>query len=317
MAMRPRLAAALAAIALLAGCPGITIQVPGPPGNTSPRPTASGGSSAPATKGSATPKPAGSPGTAGDCPDAMPGTVPLGEARHGVFAGKGLPAAMSKLADEAAVRAAIAKLKADPAAFACFQSSYPGATVAFLGVPTPAPMATPGPIPRPSPAPASLCTAAAPAATPTTGSASQGRYLGQLLPSGWEIFSTEEEVTEAVRKVEGTADWACFRKFYAGATTVYAAIADEALAPGPFPVATTRPSTLGPAACTADAPAAVSTTGMARHGRYNGQRLPNGYDGLASEAEVTATIGQLEGTPSWSCFQKFYPGATAVYGSLK
>lgn len=74
-----------------------------------------------------------------------------------------------------------------------------------------------------------------------------------------------------------------------------------------------RPS-FDPAACERNDPAATPSTGDARHGTYNAQRLPNGFDALSSEEAVTDAIARVEGNGSdWACFQKFFPGATKVF----
>ena len=72
----------------------------------------------------------------------------------------------------------------------------------------------------------------------------------------------------------------------------------------------------GPGACDRADPAAKPVPGNARHGAYNAQMLPNGFDSLSSEAEVTLAIARVRKTADWACFQKFYPDAVTVFMTL-
>lgn len=89
--------------------------------------------------------------------------------------------------------------------------------------------------------------------------------------------------------------------------------------PSPRPTSdmpTPTPVDIG--SCTRTSPAVTPTSGQSKHGAYNAQRLPNGWDAsMANEAAVTLAIAKLDGTGDWACFNKFYPGAATVYQALK
>lgn len=90
----------------------------------------------------APPAPVGPTGANGEkCQATAPaiGETTTGTAAHGKYRNLRLPAGWAALhADEAAVTAAIAAQKAgDQAAWACFQTYYPGATRAFDAAGTP------------------------------------------------------------------------------------------------------------------------------------------------------------------------------------
>ncbi len=80
------------------------------------------------------------------------------------------------------------------------------------------------------------------------------------------------------------------------------------------------------AQCAAASPAAATTTGAAKHGKYSGMTLPNGWDNLDSEAKVTESIdkfvaenatGAADKVNQWNCFNKFYGGTLTVYYQIK
>ena len=71
------------------------------------------------------------------------------------------------------------------------------------------------------PGAAASCTRTEPSMPKITGNASMGDYNGQGLPNGWDTYKSEADVTAAIKKMDGGTDWACFQKFYPGATTVY------------------------------------------------------------------------------------------------
>lgn len=88
----------------------------------------------------------------------------------------------------------------------------------------------------------------------------------------------------------------------------------------PTPLEVDRPPSATPSssiaiasACDRSGPAVSPTSGSARHGAFNQQLLPGGWDSLEGEQEVIAAINREEGGGNWACFQKFYPGATTVY----
>lgn len=93
-------------------------------------------------------------------------------------------------------------------------------------------------------------------------------------------------------------------------------VVDVVRSPSPTATPTTMRSP-GAMDCAKDAPAATPVVGRANQGAYNGQRLPNGWDALASEDELTAAIAKIEGNADWACFQKFFPGAFTVYMGKK
>ena len=87
-------------------------------------------------------------------------------------------------------------------------------------------------------------------------------------------------------------------------------------------VPTPRPSTTDPKSppptptggdCTRSAPAVPPAAGTARHGAFNAQLLPGGWQALETEQDVIDAIGAEDGGSNWACFQKFYPGAVTVY----
>ena len=81
--------------------------------------------------------------------------------------------------------------------------------------------------------------------TPTkffVGTKAQGAYENQNLPleGGWDGLKDEAAVTEAIKKQEASANWACFQKFYGGASTIYLrkkAAAAPSTAPSTAPAA--------------------------------------------------------------------------------
>ncbi|MEB3329242.1 MAG: hypothetical protein VKQ33_08440 [Candidatus Sericytochromatia bacterium] len=90
----------------------------------------------------------------------------------------------------------------------------------------------------PMPVSASDCTRDKPAADPVKGGPALGKYNGQTLPAGYDkAYSSEAQVTEAIKKEDGGANWACFQKFYPGAVTVYTQIKNAAPAASPSPAA--------------------------------------------------------------------------------
>lgn len=94
-------------------------------------------------------------------------------------------------------------------------------------VPTGAQQAPAPPVPVSTPAPASptptlACDRDRPAGNPTIGTSRQGEYLGQQLPQGYHVYGSEAEVTAAIQRVyDNGGDWACFQRFYPGASTVF------------------------------------------------------------------------------------------------
>ncbi len=95
--------------------------------------------------------------------------------------------------------------------------------------------------PTPTATPVADCARTAPAATPTTGKAQHGAYQAQVLPNGWDNLKDEAEVTLAMSRLEGGADWACFRKFFQGAVAIYQTRKGTLVVPKPTPTPT-RPS---------------------------------------------------------------------------
>jgi hypothetical protein len=109
-----------------------------------------------------------------------------------------------------------------------FMGCTPGASIP--GLPGGIMSAMPSMSPTPKPVTKDDCTAASPQSSPDTGAAGLGAYANQLLPQGWNnAYKSEAQVTEAIAKwdVNETGSesdksrWACFQKFYQGATTVY------------------------------------------------------------------------------------------------
>jgi hypothetical protein len=122
-------------------------------------------------------------------------------------------------------------------------------TLAAAAIPSGAPSAAPGVVASTAPTGVTPAATTAPAATPKpaateapvqnldkedckaeksdadkdNGTAAQGGYNNQWLPKGWvTAYKSEQAVTDAIaEKFDGTADWACFQKFYPGATTIY------------------------------------------------------------------------------------------------
>jgi len=121
-------------------------------------------------------------------------------------------------------------------------------TLAAAAIPSGAPSAAPGVVASTAPStttPTAPAATTKPAATETeapvqnldkedckadksdadkdNGTAAQGGYDNQWLPKGWvAAYKSEQAVTDAIAsKFDGTADWACFQKFYPGATTIY------------------------------------------------------------------------------------------------
>lgn len=57
------------------------------------------------------------------------------------------------------------------------------------------------------------------------GTSVHGKYNNQLLPEGWSVqYKTEAEVTTGITNLYQGADWACFQKFYPGATVEFKSI---------------------------------------------------------------------------------------------
>jgi hypothetical protein len=87
----------------------------------------------------------------------------------------------------------------------------------------PAPSTTaPTATPTPTPTGTLACERDRPAGNPTIGTSRQGEYLGQQLPQGYHVYGSEAEVTAAIQRVyDNGGDWACFQRFYPGASTVF------------------------------------------------------------------------------------------------
>lgn len=82
--------------------------------------------------------------------------------------------------------------------------------------------APPSPTPTAEPSSAAGCQRISPAGNPVVGTARQGDYVGQQLPDGYDQYGSEAEVTAAIQKLyNDQANWACFQKFYPGASTVF------------------------------------------------------------------------------------------------
>ena len=73
------------------------------------------------------------------------------------------------------------------------------------------------------------------------------------------------------------------------------------------------------AQCTSDKPAAATSVGATKHGRYANQTMPNAWDNLADETKVTEAVDAAmgRGGNEWNCFNKFYPGLLTVYYGIK
>lgn len=71
--------------------------------------------------------------------------------------------------------------------------------------------------------------------------------------------------------------------------------------------------------CTSAAPAAATSVGATKHGRYANQTMPNAWDNLADETKVTEAVDAAmgRGGNEWNCFNKFYPGLLTVYYGIK
>lgn len=68
---------------------------------------------------------------------------------------------------------------------------------------------------------ASDCKLTAPAAAPEKGKSDLGAFANQNLPAGYNAaYSSEAEVYEAIGKLD-IDNWACFQKFYPGASSLY------------------------------------------------------------------------------------------------
>ncbi len=84
--------------------------------------------------------------------------------------------------------------------------------------------ANPGEDPGPGfvdPASAAACAAEKSNADKDNGTGALGAYNNQYLPKGWNaVHKSEAAVSSAIDKIKGD-DWACFQKFYPGATTVW------------------------------------------------------------------------------------------------
>jgi hypothetical protein len=121
--------------------------------------------------------------------------------------------------------------------FAAFVSGCAGGNIPGLpGMGSPSPTGTPsGATPT-----VADCTREAPAKF-FVGTKAQGAYENQNLPleGGWDMLKDEAAVTEAIKKQEASANWACFQKFYGGASTIYLRKkAATAPAASPSPAAT-------------------------------------------------------------------------------
>jgi hypothetical protein len=85
----------------------------------------------------------------------------------------------------------------------------------------PAPSST-APTATPTPVGTLGCERDRPAGNPTIGTSRQGEYAGQQLPQGYNVYGSEAEVTAAIQKLyDAGGDWACFKRFYPGASTVF------------------------------------------------------------------------------------------------
>ena len=74
----------------------------------------------------------------------------------------------------------------------------------------------------PTPTTPAGCSRVDPAGNPVVGTARQGEYMGQQLPQGYDVYGSEAQVTAAIQKIyDDKANWACFQKFYPGASTVF------------------------------------------------------------------------------------------------
>ena len=94
-------------------------------------------------------------------------------------------------------------------------TSTPAATAAPT---TPAAKPTDAPVQAMDP---SECKATKDDADKDNGTPAMGKYNNQWLPKTWaDAYKSEAAVTAAIDKIKD-ADWACFQKFYPGATTVY------------------------------------------------------------------------------------------------
>lgn len=85
------------------------------------------------------------------------------------------------------------------------------------------PASTPAPAsPSPTPTATLACERDRPAGNPTIGTSRQGEYTGQQLPQGYNVYGSEAEVTAAIQRLyDSGGDWACFQRFYPGASTVF------------------------------------------------------------------------------------------------
>lgn len=106
--------------------------------------------------------------------------------------------------------------------FGCGQTptaTDPGAGGAgAISFPTP----SAAPTASPSATASGTCQRTSPAGNPVVGTSRQGDYVGQQLPDGYDQYGSEAEVTAAIQKLyNDQANWACFQKFYPGATTVF------------------------------------------------------------------------------------------------
>jgi hypothetical protein len=86
---------------------------------------------------------------------------------------------------------------------------------------------------RPSPVPsrgplAMDCTLQRPTTGITKAGPQLGAYAGMALPQGWEYnYQSEADVTAAIALVEASEGWACFQKFFPGASSNYMRIKRE------------------------------------------------------------------------------------------
>lgn len=94
------------------------------------------------------------------------------------------------------------------------------ATIVLTGCPAVTGALVPGATGSAAPV-AAACTRTEPSQTPVTGTSVHGQYNNQRLPYGYDAYKSEAEVTAAIAKEDGGANWACFQAFYPGASTLY------------------------------------------------------------------------------------------------
>jgi hypothetical protein len=78
---------------------------------------------------------------------------------------------------------------------------------------------------------AAQCSRTSPSGTPDLlDGSSYGKFNGQHVPNGWaSAYSTEKQVWDAINSNSSLKpeDWACFQKFYPGATQVWKDLIDK------------------------------------------------------------------------------------------